>query len=255
LKDKLTYFDLMGYFAPGFVLLWAVQQNARFVDVATYFQTQNWAFESLAGMVFAYVLGQVISARARARFESKASGKWTPVFRDGLISENYLLKARTVYGQALCPEERRQQLVEMAMNHCGLSPKEAGRLDLWQDDLTIAQTTSHRVYRPLLTLITDEKIGDKAQTMNVRYIFFRNLNIASAYSAGLFVVALAYNLIRRFSLHDGRIGLPFLLAVFFALTSFVARREAIHSGINHVREVFDSAYHFYSREGTAHRHS
>lgn len=123
--------------------------------------------------MFAYVLGQVISARARARFEGKAFLKWTPVFRDGLISENFLLKERSVYGEVLCSEDRRQQLVEMAMNCCSLSAKDADRLDQWvgEELLADAQAISHRLYRPLLTLITDEKIGEKAQTMSVRYIF------------------------------------------------------------------------------------
>jgi hypothetical protein len=246
LKEKLTYFDMMGYFAPGFVLLWSLQQSARFVGVSSYFQMGNWALESFAGIIFAYVVGQVLSARGRARFESKSTGKWTAVFKDGLISENYLLKDRIVYGSALCAEERRKQLVAMAMRDCGLSPAEADLLCGWKDHLKDAQKISHRIYRPLLTLVTDEKIGDKAQTANVLYIFFRNLNISSAYSALIFVIAGAYNLGKDAPLTDARVVLSGILVLSFALTSFVARRQAIGAGINHVREVFDSAYHFYS---------
>ena len=159
MKDKLSYFDVLAYFAPGFVLLWAAQQSLRFVGLSTYFQMENWAFESLVGVVLAYVLGQLVSARARMRFETKTLGKWTPVFRDGLISENFLLKERSVYGAALCPEPRRAALIEMAMKHSTLSAAEADRLENWAGQLEIAQEISHRIYRPLLTLLADEKIG------------------------------------------------------------------------------------------------
>jgi hypothetical protein len=238
-KDKLSYFDVLAYFAPGFVLLWATQQSLRFVGLSTYFQMENWAFESLVGVVLAYVLGQLVSARARMRFETKTLGKWTPVCRDGLISENFLLKGRSVYGAALCPEPRRAVLVEMAMEHSALSAADADRLENWAGQLETAQEISHRVYRPLLTLLADEKIGEKAHTMNVRYVFFRNLNVATAYGAFLFLVAAGYNLTSNIPPIDARIVLPIILSLLFALTATVSRREAIHVARNHVREVFD----------------
>jgi hypothetical protein len=128
-KDKLSYFDVLAYFAPGFVLLWAAQQSLRFAGLSAYFQMDNWAFESLVGLVLAYVLGQLVSARARMRFETKSLVNWTPVLRAGLISENFLLKGRSVYAQALCSEPRRAVLVEMAMKHAALSAVDADRLD------------------------------------------------------------------------------------------------------------------------------
>lgn len=39
-------------------------------------------FESLAGLVFVYLLGQLVSARARMRLEAKTLGTRMPVFRD-----------------------------------------------------------------------------------------------------------------------------------------------------------------------------
>jgi hypothetical protein len=246
LKDKFSYFDVLAYFAPGFVLLWTAQQSLRFVGLSTYFQMENWAFESLVGLVLAYVLGQLVSARARVRFEAKTLGKWTPVFRDGLISENFLLKGRSVYGQALCSEPRRVVLVEMAMTHSALPARDADRLDTWEGQLEAAQEVSHRIYRPLLTLLTDEEVGEKAHTMNVRYVFFRNLNVATAYGAFLFVLSAGYNFTSHVPSTDAKIVLPIMLGLFSALTSAVSRREALHSAINHVREVFDSAHHFYT---------
>jgi hypothetical protein len=212
---------------------------------------ENWAFESLVGLVLAYVLGQLVSARARMRFEVKTLGKWTPVFRDGLISENFLLKGRSVYGNNLCSEPRRAVLVEMAMKHCALSAADADRLESWAGQLEVAQEVSHRIYRPLLTLLADEKIGEKAHTMNLRYVFFRNLNVAAAYGAFLFLVAAGYNLTSKIPPIDARIVLPIILFLLFALTAAVSRREAIHVALNHVREVFDSAHHFYSEGKTA----
>jgi hypothetical protein len=79
-----------------------------------------------------------------------------------------------------------------------------------------------------------------------RHVFFRNLNVASAYGALLFALSACYNVLFNVALVDARIILPTILAALFALTSFVARREAIHFAVNHVREVFDSACHFYS---------
>jgi hypothetical protein len=245
LKEKFSYFDTLAYFAPGFVLLWAAQQSLRFVGLSTYFQMENWAFESLVGIVLAYVLGQLVSARGRVRFEAKNFGNWTPVFHNGLISENFLLKGRSVYGQTLCAEPRRAVLIEMAMKHCALSPADADRLESWDKGTGAAQEISHRIYRPLLTLLTDEKVGEKAHTMNVRYVFFRNLNVAAAYGAFLFFLAGGYNFFKKVPPIDARIVLPTILGLLSALTSAVSRREAIHSAVNHVREVFDSAHHFY----------
>jgi hypothetical protein len=109
-----------------------------------------------------------------------------------------------------------------------------------------AQEVSHRIYRPLLTLLADEKVGEKAHTMNVRYVFFRNLNVAAAYGTFLFLVAAGYNLTSKIPLIDARVVLPMILCILFALTAAVSRREAIHFDLNHVREVFDSAHHFYA---------
>ena len=253
MKDKFSYFDMLAYFAPGFVLLWSAQQSLRFVGLSTYFQMENWAFESLVGLVLAYVLGQLVSARARMRFEAKAFRKWTPVFRDGLISENFLLRGRTVYGQALCSEPRRVMLIEMAMTHCELSGQDAKKLDDWEGQLEAAQEVSHRIYRPLLTLLTDEEVGEKAITMSVRYVFFRNLNVAAAYGVLLFVLSACYNLTINVPWTDAKIVLPTLLGLLFALTSLASRRESLSSAINHVREVFDSAYHFYDSRSRAQR--
>ncbi len=75
MKDKFSYFDMLAYFAPGLVLLWSAQQSLRFVGLSTYFQMENWAFESLVGIVFAFVLGQLVSARARVRFEIQNAEK------------------------------------------------------------------------------------------------------------------------------------------------------------------------------------
>jgi hypothetical protein len=247
-KDKFSYFDMLAYFAPGLVVLWSAEQSLRFVGLSIYFQMENWAFESLAGIVFAYVLGQLVSARARVRFESKTLKYRKPVFKDGLISENFLLRGRSVNGQVLCPEQRREMLVGTAVTHCRLSTGDAEKLDAWEGDLETAQEISHRIYRPLLTLLADEKMGVKADTMNLRYVFFRNLNAASAYGAFPFAIAAGYNYSKHVSLHDARIVLPALLALLFALTSVVSRREAVHTAINHVREVFDSAHHFYSMQ-------
>jgi hypothetical protein len=137
-------------------------------------------------------------------------------------------------------------LVGTAVTHCGLSTRDAEKLDSWKGDLETAQEISHRIYRPLLTLLADEEIGVKADTMNLRYVFFRNLNVASAYGAFLFAIAAGYNYLKHVWLADARIILPALLALLFALTSVISRREAIHMAINHVREVFDSAHHFCS---------
>jgi hypothetical protein len=245
-RDKLSYFDTLAYFAPGLVILWSVQQSLRFDGLSTYFRMENWAFESLVGIVFAYVLGQLVSARGRIRFESKSLKHRTPVFKDGLISENYLLKGRSVNGQALCTEKRRELLVEMAVLYCGLSVRDAEKLDAWEGHLAAAQEISHRIYRPLLTLLADEQIGVKAHTMNLRYVFFRNLNVATSYGAFLFAIAAGYSYLQHISLSDPRTVLAALLTLVFALTSAVSRHEAVHSAVNHVREVFDSAHHFYS---------
>jgi len=246
MKDKLSYFDMLAYFAPGLVLLWSAEQSLRFVGLSSYFQMENWAFESLAGIVFAYVIGQLVSARARVRFESKTSNYRKPVFKDGLISENFLLRARSLDGHVLYSEGRREMLVEMAVTQCGLSTRDAEKLDAWEGHLNMAQEISHRVYRPLLTLLADEEIGVKAETMNLRYVFFRNLNVASAYGVFPFAIAAGCNYLKHVSPFDARVVLPELLALLFALTSAVSRREAVHTAINHVREVFDSAHHFYS---------
>jgi hypothetical protein len=247
-KDKFSYFDMLAYFAPGLVVLWSAQQGLRFVGLSSYFQMENWAFESVIGVVFAFVLGQLVSARGRARFESKPPGHRNPVFKDGLISENFLLKGRTVKGHRLCVEKRREMLIEMASTHCGLSTHDAETLSGWEGQLESAHEISHRIYRPLLTLLADEEIGGKAHTMNLRYVFFRNLNVASFYAATLLATAAAYNYLRHISLADARTILPVLLALLFASTSAISRHEAIHTAINHVREVFDSAYHFYSSQ-------
>lgn len=245
-KDKFSYFDVLAYFAPGLVALWSAQQSLRFVGLSTYFQMENWAFESLVGIIFAYVLGQLVSARARMRFESKTLKHRMPVFRDGLISENFLLKDRSVNGQILCTDRRREMLIETAVTFCGLSTRDAEKLDTWEGQLEAAQEISHRIYRPLLTLLADEEIGVKAHTMNLRYVLFRNLNVASAYGAFLFAIAAVYNFLKHVSFADARIILPALLALLFASTSAISRREAVHTAINHVREVFDSAHHYYS---------
>lgn len=246
MKDKFFYFDMLAYFAPGLALLWSAQQSLRFVGLSAYFQMENWAFESLVGIGFAFVLGQLVSARARVRFESKTLKHRKPVFKDGLISENFLLKGRSVNGQILCTEGRREMLVEMAVTYCDLSTRDAEKLGTWEGQLEAAQEVSHRIYRPLVTLLADEEIGVKADTMNLRYVFFRNLNVAAAYGACLFTIAAGYNYLKHILISDARIILPALLALLFPLTSVVSRREAIHTAINHVREVFDSAQHFCS---------
>jgi len=206
---------------------------------------ENWAFESVVGVVFAFVLGQLVSARGRTRFESKSQGHRNLVFKDGLISENFLLKSRMIKGHSLCGEKRREMLIVMATTHCGLTTHDAEILRDWEEHLENAHEISHRIYRPLLTLLADEEIGVKAHTMNLRYVFFRNLNVASFYGAILFAVAAAYNYLHHVSLADARLILPALLALLFASTAAISRLEAIHTAINHVREVFDSAYHFY----------
>jgi hypothetical protein len=246
LKDNFSYFDMLAYLAPGFVLLWAGQQGLHFVGLSTYFQMENWAFGSLVGLVLAYVLGQLVSARGSVRFEIREAGGQRTVFRHGRISENFLLQGRSVYGKVLCKEPRRLTLVEMAKKHCDLSVLEAEHLDKWKENLDAAQETSHEVYRPLLTLLTDEKIGEKAMTMSLRYMFFRNLNVAAAYGASLFLLSACYNFMVGLPLVDPRIVLPIILALLFAVTSLVARQQALYAAINHVREVFDSAYHFYA---------
>ena len=241
---------MLAYLAPGFVLLWAAQQSLRFVGLSPYFQMENWAFESLVGLVLAFVIGQIVSARGRSRFEGRASWGLTPVFADGLISENFLLRNRIVKGQRLCSEPRRAMLISMATAHCGLSVHDADRLEGWEKEPEAAREISHRIYRPLLTLLADEKIGEKAHTMSVRYVFFRNLNVAAAYGGLLFMLCGGYNLSRHIPFADAKIALPVLLAMLSALTSVVSRREATHFAINHVREVFDSAHHFYSQRHT-----
>jgi hypothetical protein len=85
--------------------------------------------------------------------------------------------------------------------------------------------------------------------MNVRYVFFRNLNVAAAYGTLLFVLSACYNRTINVPWSDAKIVLLTILALLFALTSGVSHREALHSAVNHVREVFDSAYHFYSSLG------
>lgn len=246
MKDKFSYFDLLAYFAPGVFLLWAAQQSLRFVGLSSYFQMENWAYESVVGIVLAFVVGQLISARGRTRFETRSKWQRKSVFAEGLISENYLLKDRHVCGLLMCPEPRRVQLVEMAMLHCDLSAQDAAKLDGWVNDLDAAQETSHRLYRPLLTLLTDKSIGEKAHSMNLRYVFFRNLNVAAAYGALLFFLAAVFNAISGVPITDARTILPSLLAILSVVTSIVARIEAIHSGLNHVREVFDSAHNFFA---------
>ena len=174
LKDNFSYFDMLAYLAPGSVLLWAGQQGLLLRRSSTYFQMENWAFGSLVGLVLAYVLGQLVSARGSVRFGSGRRSE--TVCRHGRISENFLLQGHSVYGKVLCKEPRRLTLVEMAKKHCDLSVLEAEHLDKWKENLDAAQETSHEVYRPLLTLLTDEKIGEKAMTMSLRYMFFRNLS-------------------------------------------------------------------------------
>ena len=242
---------MLAYFAPGLVVLWACQQSFRFVGLSTYFHMDNWAFESVVGVVFAFVLGQIVSARARVRFEVNASPFRSPVFNSGLISENFLLKDRMVAGHRLCEEERREMLIEMAISYCGLSRQEAGKLEAWTEQIYKSHQISHRIYRPLLTLVVDEGIGTKAEIMNLRYVFFRNLNVASAYVSCFFVISAGYNYYQHVTLTDARIILPLALALVFALTSVMSRNEAVHSALNHVREVFDSAHHFYSKQPSA----
>ncbi len=265
MQEKFSYFDFIAYVIPGFIFTWAIQAAFKFSGYSAYLGTGTWVSDSLTFLIFAFVVGHIIQYRSRIRFEVPLRWRlWSPrVFRDGLISENYLLKERVVYRQVPLTESRRASFVDLAKKHFNTSDAEAEEFEHWQQDqkrLENAQKVSHSIYRSALTFVNDKGIGRKVEVANVYYNFFRGLTTASFYSTIVFLASFAiqlagiwqpdkWNIMLALSRNRDAIFALLFAGVFF-YARYVFKQRAINRGFHHVRETLESCFNLLRQESS-----
>jgi len=206
--------------------------NNKFLSI-----TPNSFTESTWFLIFAFILGHVVQARAKVFVENRIKIRyWNGVF----LSELYLIK-----GSKSCTDIDRKKYIELAKERFSYTDEELSLLDT---DSKESRELCQSIYRKLRAFIENNNVGGTVSIENTYYNFFRGLSQASIYSSLIVLLRIAYDLKTLSDRHwrlqnmDYKNAVSVLLLLFFIYAYFLFKERARQRGEYHVQAVYNTAY-------------